>query len=44
MNIVIAVLVAALVYTLCVYLGLPSVVAIIAAVVVLLTGSGPSWR
>lgn len=37
-GILIAVLVAALVYFLCITLGLPSIVAIIAAVLVLLAG------
>lgn len=37
-GIVIAVLVAALVYALCVFLGLPSIVAIIAAILVLVAG------
>ena len=37
-GIVIAVIVAALVYMLCVALGLPSIVAIIAAILVLLAG------
>lgn len=37
-GLVIAVLVAALVYALCVAVGLPSVVGIVAAVLVLLTG------
>lgn len=37
-GLVIAVLVAALVYALCVALGLPSIVGIIAAILVLLTG------
>ena len=37
-GLVIAVLVAALVYALCVALGLPSIVGIVAAILVLLTG------
>jgi hypothetical protein len=37
-GLVVAVLVAALVYALCVALGLPSVVGIVAAILVLLTG------
>lgn len=37
-GMVIAVLVAALVYTLCVAVGLPAVVGVIAAILVLLTG------
>lgn len=37
-GLVVAVLVAALVYALCVALGLPSIVGIVAAVLVLLTG------
>ena len=37
-GLVIAVLVAALVYALCVALGLPSIVGIVAAIFVLLTG------
>ena len=37
-GIIIAVLVAALVYFLCVTLGLPSIVAIVAAILVLLAG------
>ena len=37
-GILIAILLAALVYALCVFLGLPSIVAIIAAVLVLLAG------
>ena len=36
MNIVIGILVAALVYFLCVVIGLPAIVAIVAAIVVLL--------
>jgi hypothetical protein len=39
-GIVIAVLVAALVYWLCLVLGLPSIVGIIAAILVLLAGVG----
>ncbi|MGH2942507.1 MAG: hypothetical protein ACRDLN_07020 [Solirubrobacteraceae bacterium] len=38
--IVIAILVAALVYWLCLILGLPAIVAIIAAILVLLSGIG----
>jgi hypothetical protein len=41
--IVIAILVAALVYWLCLVLGLPAIVALIAAILVLLCGVG-SWR
>lgn len=41
--IVIAILLAALVYWLCLVLGLPAIVGIIAAVLVLLAGVG-SWR
>ena len=37
-GLVVAVLVAALVYALCVALGLPSIVGIVAAILVLLTG------
>jgi len=37
-GLVIAVLVAALVYALCVALGLPSIIGIVAAILVLLTG------
>ena len=37
-GLVIAVLVAALVYALCVALGLPSIVGIVAAILVLVTG------
>ncbi len=37
-GIIITVLVAALVYALCVALGLPSIVAIVAAILVLLSG------
>ena len=37
-GLVLAVLVAALVYTLCVAIGLPSIVAILAAVLVLVAG------
>jgi hypothetical protein len=39
-GIVIAILVAALVYWLCLVLGLPSIVGIIAAILVLLAGVG----
>ncbi len=39
-GILIAVLVAALVYWLCLLIGLPSIVAIIAAILVLLSGVG----
>jgi hypothetical protein len=39
-GIVIAILVAALVYWLCLLLGLPGIVAIIAAILVLLSGVG----
>lgn len=39
-GIVIAILLAALVYWLCVALGLPSIIAIIAAILVLLSGIG----
>ena len=39
-GILIAILVAALVYWLCLVLGLPAIVAIIAAVLVLLSGVG----
>jgi hypothetical protein len=39
-GIVIAILVAALVYWLCLILGLPSIVGIIAAILVLLAGVG----
>jgi hypothetical protein len=39
-GIVIAILVAALVYWLCLVLGLPAIVAIIAAILVLLAGVG----
>ena len=39
-GILIAVLVAALVYMLCVALGLPAIVGIVAAILVLLTGIG----
>jgi len=39
-GIVIAVLVAALVYWLCLVLGLPAIIAIIAAVLVLVSGVG----
>lgn len=42
-GILIAVLVSALVYYLCVLVGLPAVVAIIAAVLVLLAGVGPGY-
>lgn len=37
-GLVIAVLVAALVYTLCVALGLPALIGIVAAILVLITG------
>ena len=37
-GLVVAVLVAALVYALCVALGLPSIVGVVAAILVLLTG------
>ena len=37
-GLVIAVLVAALVYALCVALGLPSIVGVVAAILVLITG------
>lgn len=40
MNIVIAILVAALVFWLCLFLGLPSIVAVIAALLVLFSGIG----
>ncbi|MFL5820379.1 MAG: hypothetical protein ACJ76S_06820 [Solirubrobacteraceae bacterium] len=43
-GILIAVLVAALVYWICVALGLPSIVAIIAAILVLLGGAGYGSR
>jgi hypothetical protein len=39
-GIIIAILVAALVYWLCLVLGLPSIVAIVAAILVLLAGFG----
>jgi hypothetical protein len=39
-GIIIAILIAALVYWLCLILGLPSIVAIIAAILVLLSGIG----
>ena len=39
-GIVIAILLAALVYWLCVALGLPAIIAIIAAILVLLSGIG----
>lgn len=43
-GLLIAILLAALVYFLCVALGLPSIVAIVAAILVLLTGwGGPYW-
>ena len=38
LGIIITVLVAALVYALCVALGLPSIIAIVAAILVLLSG------
>lgn len=40
MGILIAILVAALVYWLCVFIGLPAIVGIIAAILVLLGGIG----
>lgn len=40
MGIIIAILIAALVYWLCLILGLPAIVAIVAAIVVLLAGVG----
>lgn len=45
-SIVIAILLAALVYWLCIALGLPAIVALIAAVLVLLAGVpvGGRWR
>lgn len=46
-GIVIAILVAALVYWLCLVLGLPSIIGIIAAILVLLGGIGTGysgWR
>ena len=43
-GLVIAVLVAALVYALCVALGLPAIVGIVAAILVLLAGSQPGLR
>jgi hypothetical protein len=43
-GILIAILVAALVYWICVALGLPSIVAIIAAILVLLGGVGYGSR
>lgn len=43
-NIVIAILVAALVYWLCLVLGLPSIIGIIAAILVLLGGVGSGWN
>lgn len=43
MSIVIAILVAALVYWLCLVLGLPVIVAVIAALLVLLGGVGGPW-
>jgi hypothetical protein len=42
-GILIAVLLAALVYYVCVLLGLPAIIAIIAAIVVLLVGIGGGW-
>jgi len=39
-GILIAVILAALVYALCLFLGLPAIIAIIAAVLVLLSGIG----
>ena len=42
-GIVIAILVAALVYWLCLILGLPSIVGIIAAILVLLGGGGSGY-
>lgn len=39
-GVVIAILVAALVYWLCVFLGLPAIVGIFAAILVLLAGGG----
>jgi hypothetical protein len=39
-GIIIAILIAALVYWLCLVVGLPSIVAIIAAILVLLSGIG----
>ena len=42
-GIVIAILVAALVYWLCLVLGLPSIVGIIAAILVLLAGVGSGY-
>ena len=42
-GIVIAILVAALVYWLCLVLGLPSIVGIIAAILVLLGGVGSGY-
>jgi hypothetical protein len=44
MGIIIAILVAALVYWLCLVLGLPGIVAIIAAVLVLLGGVGVPYH
>jgi hypothetical protein len=42
--VLVAVLVAALVYWICLALGLPAVVGIIAAILVLLGGVGRSWE
>jgi uncharacterized protein YacL len=43
-GLLIAILLAALVYFLCVALGLPTIVAIVAAILVLLLGwGGPGW-
>jgi hypothetical protein len=42
MGILIAILLAAVAFWLCLFLGLPTIVAIVAAVLVLL-GTGPGW-
>lgn len=42
-GIIIAILVAALVYWLCLVLGLPTIVGVIAAILVLLAGIGVGW-
>lgn len=43
-TLLIAILLAALAYWLCLALGLPAIIAIIAAILVLLGGIGTRWR